>query len=404
MTIRRRESSFKKTYPAIFNRLGEELLEPFTQVLHAGQITDSDSHQWPPPKGAIGNFGGPFRTRKVHYDIGTVGVKLERDRTGQPLFYNGPVSVPLVEAPNFFKLELPEPSGDLDAKGAIAISNCAPNNPHANVSTGLAELFKEGLPSLPGIQFWEKKTAFLKGLGSEYLNYEFGWKPLTEEVTEVSSAISQSAQLLEQYELDEGKAVRRRFNFPIENLSAIHQEFGNQRAYYGHGSQFDSERVEGTVSKDTTVSRRRWFSGSFTYATPNSSTSWSKVTGAGSQAENLLGTSLTPDTLWELTPWSWAIDWFSNTGSVINNVTLFDQLGLVMRYGYMMEETITTYAFTMDVAGLVGQERLSMPASVITDITKIRVPANPFGFGISWEGLSPTQLAITAALGITRLL
>jgi len=41
------------------------------------------------------------------------------------------------------------------------------------------------------------------------------------------------------------------------------------------------------------------------------------------------------------------------------------------------------------------------PVTVRTTVKK-RIKANPFGFGISWDGLSTTQQAIAAALGITR--
>jgi hypothetical protein len=63
-----------------------------------------------------------------------------------------------------------------------------------------------------------------------------------------------------------------------------------------------------------------------------------------------------------------------------------------------------------------GYETLFMPHTGLNGVSgpppnlenrfsvKRRREANPFGFGIGWEDLSPTQLAITAALGITRLL
>jgi len=124
--------------------------------------------------------------------------------------------------------------------------------------------------------------------------------------------------------------------------------------------------------------------------------------GAGSEAEKLLGLPLTPDVVWELTPWSWAIDWFSNAGSVISNVSAFKLGGLVMRYGYIMEETTITDTYSMASAGFLDDTG-PVPPSTITYTVKRRREANPFGFGLSWDGLSPSQMLITAALGITRL-
>jgi hypothetical protein len=119
-------------------------------------------------------------------------------------------------------------------------------------------------------------------------------------------------------------------------------------------------------------------------------------------AKKILGLSLTPDIVWNLTPWSWAVDWFSNTGDVISNLTDWATDGLVLRYGYVMEHTITsdTYTYSGNTGLIDGNVRVP-PLTLVTE-TKIRRRANPFGFGITWDGLSPRQLAITAALGLTR--
>jgi hypothetical protein len=85
----------------------------------------------------------------------------------------------------------------------------------------------------------------------------------------------------------------------------------------------------------------------------------------------------------------------------------------------MMRETIRKLYVTWDDC-LVQQARWNSVSKVKEDISEVRQggggaigyesveksrsPANPFGFGIGWEDLSPTQLAITAAIGITRLL
>jgi hypothetical protein len=124
---------------------------------------------------------------------------------------------------------------------------------------------------------------------------------------------------------------------------------------------------------------------------------------AADRANYLLGTTLTPDVLWELTPWSWAVDWFSNAGEVVNNFTNMSVNGLVMRYGYMMEEKTSTKTYILDRCALNGLSNSAPPPSSVTMTSKVRAPANPFGFGLSWEGLSPQQLLITAALGITHL-
>jgi hypothetical protein len=119
-------------------------------------------------------------------------------------------------------------------------------------------------------------------------------------------------------------------------------------------------------------------------------------------ADKVLGASLTPETLWNLAPWSWAVDWFSNTGDVLHNLQSFQSDGLVMRYGYMMVHTIVKDTYRLSSSNL-GNDSSSgvSPLAYVTE-TKTRAKANPYGFGASWNGLSPHQLAILGALGITR--
>jgi hypothetical protein len=301
--------------------------------------------------------------------------------------------------------------------GTVAIGLCSPTNPASDLGTTLAETFREGVPSLPGIESWKRRTEILKGLGSEYLNYQFGWAPLAHEVEQVRDAARHHRDLLQQRQRGEGSDTHRRFDFPSSRsiktlpLSDTITEWNLPWGWY---------RPNGTRQVCLVKQTKKWFEGVFTYALPSSTDSWRKALGFGSNADTLFGLALNPEILWELTPWSWAVDWFSNAGFVIHNVTNFGLAGLVMRYGYMMEESIEdVYAEGHLPSIITGSYRKKKNGELVIDekeespgnyrcgtqcITKRRIPASPFGFGIGWEGLSPTQLAITAALGITRLL
>jgi len=121
------------------------------------------------------------------------------------------------------------------------------------------------------------------------------------------------------------------------------------------------------------------------------------------EAEKLFGLSLSPDTLWQLAPWSWAVDWFANTGDVLHNVSAYANQGLILRYGYIMEHTVVrdTYSCGNPVTNGLWNGRPIAPITFVTE-TKVRRRANPFGFGVSWNALSPFQTSIVAALGISR--
>jgi len=304
----------------------------------------------------------------------------------------------------------------LNADGTTAIARVAPTNPTANLGTTLAETFREGVPSLPGIQSWQARTRFLKSLGSEYLNYQFGWAPLKSEINDVVNTARHHRDIMQNYDHNEGNNIYRRFDFSPE-IQEWGEDLSPSNATAPLGTTYlNSGAVANPAWRRVSVrtERKRWFEGCFTYGGPSGTDSFRNSLRFGSDADHLFGLDLTPDVLWELTPWSWAVDWFTNSGDVIKNITNFATAGLVMRYGYMMSETINTYSTQYGDAlwrhcdsrvplKTHGQREGSCSAGYKT-IRRSRCPANPFGFGVGWEGLSPTQLAITAALGITRLL
>lgn len=390
------------------------------EVLASGkQFTVSEGH---PINRKTGKYdaGGPFYTSSVmpFFNDGHVSGAISfRDRT----VYSGPIRCDLptrAEMEGIGYANVDRQYGDkneshMTEDGTTAISLCNPINPAAQLGTTLAETFREGIPSLPGIESWEHRTQILKGLGSEYLNYQFGWAPLRSEVQNVSKAARQHRDIMKQYQRGEGSDTHRRFDFPSQVSVASNES--NKGVLHGNlpSEEFLLDTTESVRTISLVRETKRWFEGSFTYGLPSSTDSWRQALGFGSQADQVLGIALSPDTLWELAPWSWAVDWFSNAGDVINNVTNFGLAGLVMRYGYMMEESIERVTASQDGAVYAGKHipgegflpvKGSPASSGYTSTTKRRVPANPFGFGISWQGLSPTQLAITAALGITRVL
>lgn len=387
------------------------------------QITVSESHV----RDRNGSYreGGPFYTSRIEEIVSRPYVKDIYHQTVSKVF-SGPISGGLPTQEEMSKLGYSNPKldkfGDKNESsmvkdGTVAIALTSPTNPASDLGTTLAESMREGIPSIPGIQSWKARTKILKGLGSEYLNYQFGWAPLVDEVSAVRDAARHHRDLLSQYHRGEGSDTHRRFDFPSQSSTSSLPEVSEWSKW--PLLPFAWSPGNGTRQVRRISRTKRWFEGVFTYALPSSTDSWRRALGFGSDADQLFGIALNPEILWELTPWSWAVDWFSNTGFVIQNVTSFGLAGLVMRYGYMMEESIDevvaegrlptfdhVYKNPENPEGIIikrGGSKGSYRVGYKTT-TKRRIPASPFGFGIGWEGLSPTQLAITAALGITRLL
>lgn len=367
------------------------------------QITVSSGHRR--DRRGHYNAGGPFFTARSEPVINTRFVQAKGVSSGKWIRYVGPITIPVpASGPSGGVATMNQDSSYLDPVGATAIRLVDPTNPNAQFGVALGEVITDRKISLPGIQAWRRRTEVAKAAGSEYLSAQFGWLPLVSDMKNTAQSVKDGNKIMENYQAASGTLVHREFAFDdivSESESVINPAARCLYSGAGGGSfaALNSPGVPLTARTESIT--KRWFSGSFTY-TSGSNSDLKKCLGIGEEADKLFGTSLTPDVVWELTPWSWAIDWFSNTGDVISNATSLGLAGLVMKYGYIMEETSTTTTYSMPSTGITGVKG-APPNCMWRKVTKRRREANPFGFGLTWEGLSPTQLAITAALGITRL-
>ncbi|DAD50193.1 TPA_asm: maturation protein [ssRNA phage Gerhypos.4_3] len=329
-----------------------------------------------------------------------------RNTIGIHAIYTGPV---LPRRPDLmpFPPFIDSSNATLDAWGSKAIAQCKPTNSVADASVFLGELLHDGIPKLLGAALWKQGTEnALKASSQEYLNAQFGWKPLVNDMRKFAYAVRHADQVLSQFERDAGKVVRRKYSFPTE-LSATTELVATGASPFIAGSASALSLPvlptgDRNVFRIRNTERRRWFSGAFTYYLPSGGNARSVMGKHAQEAKKLLGLSLTPDTVWNLSPWSWAVDWVSNTGDVLSNLTDWAVDGLTLRYGYIMEHTMVTDTYVY--SGPTGfQSTFARPSSVsLVAETKVRRKATPFGFGLTWGGLSPRQLAIAAALGITH--
>jgi len=272
----------------------------------------------------------------------------------------------------------------LIGKGATAISRSAPNNPAYSVPQAIGEL-REGFSAI-GFNFWKEQTKTAKAAGGEYLSYEFGWKPLVSDLQNFARTVDESARIWNAYKKGSGKKTRVGYHFP---------EVSDSQGYTGlhipHPTYFTEGFLEGTTVQYRT--RKEWFKGCFKYYIPEPLGFDGKMAAWHSQARKLLGVGLTPDTVWNLNPWTWAADWFANTGDLMTNVSNMGQDGLVLQYGYMMSsEEVRTYTVARKNNATTIRNRITKRAK--------RISASPYGFGVTLSTLTARQLAIIAALGL----
>ncbi len=286
----------------------------------------------------------------------------------------------------------------MHSHGTTAINRCAPTNPLVDLSTSMAELLREGLPSIPG------RNA--SNPGGEYLNYQFGIAPLVSDVRDLRKVLADADALWAQYERNSGKHIRRAYEFPPKSetttttgtgtpqVVSVKREDGSFSTVAPSGSLVQP----GTVSSHIQTDTRFWFNGAFTYFLPKSG--WRREM---ERLDRLYGLSPGVDTIYQLTPWSWLVDYFFNLGDVIENLNAFTKDGLVMPYGYVMAETTTTTLTTLNFGLWNGTVFTPQRVSdTVTKTSKRRLPATPFGFGLTDSGLTPKQWSILAALGLSR--
>lgn len=307
--------------------------------------------------------------------------------------------------------------------GTKAISKTIPTLPVAGAAAFLGELH-EGLPRLIGhsLLFKERAHAF-HAVGDEYLNYQFGWKPFESDVKKFAKAFRNAGLILAQYRRDSGKTVHRHWKFrPIRESKVYPQgrmdpvgglnppngalRFPTSNTVYG---TFSSPEIDSMIKFGTSASlhasyvleQKYWFSGAYSYLLSEDDSFFGRMEEYVQKANRLLGIKLTPDVLWELTPWSWLADWEGNIGVNITNATALGQDSLVLRWGYLMRTTkLRHYTSTSTIVSNGGW---SGPLHTTYRITrKERVRSTPFGFGLNAAGFTDSQWAILGALGLTR--
>lgn len=342
---------------------------------------------WPPMRGSQNDVGSLMQlNRSWNYsqEISRINASLTRGTIGmaQMLGYTYGTTTAV-------------PASDLDLNlfGTSAVARVLPTNPSSSMSTALGELLHDGLPSIPGSKMRDQ-VDLARRSGDEFLNLEFGWLPLVSDIKSFANAVKHSRQIIDQYVRDSDRKIRRRYS--PDALTSVSTFTGTGLA---HGQNIFCPNS--TVTKRS--STRVWFSGAFRYHVPVGDDFYSRLRHYESLSARLFDTRVTPELVWNLAPWSWAVDWFTNAGDVIHNISRLGLDGLVMQYGYAMRHMRVeeyhrgSYNFSDDDGHHAGTV-----ARGIGSEWKQRVRANPYGFGIDDTSLSAIQVAILAALGLTR--
>jgi len=274
--------------------------------------------------------------------------------------------------------------------GAQAWNKFKPGKPKASAAVFLAEM-----RDLPGML--QKKAYAHRNLGKHYLNAQFGWLPFVSDLRKMYSTQQNMSGVLATIQQMNGKWVQRTGS--VERNEVIQSRWSDSGRIpvftplvWADVDNQDLLACQGQV----TELERVWFSGRFRYyiddiASKIKSPKWRRNT-----ARKVMGLSITPSEVWELVPWSWLIDYFSNFGAVIDNLNTGYVDNLVSSYAYVMRENITRAEQTSH--GVLSNGVVYSGNCRREVVTRCRAAADPFGFQVS-ANLNSRQLAILAALG-----
>jgi hypothetical protein len=273
-----------------------------------------------------------------------------------------------------------------------------------------AKGFHEIWKSLGGSK---KHIAQPKELSDHYLNVQFGWMPFLKDIEDFTRVISLSNEYIADL-TRRNNQWEKRFRVLSETESSDRISFstssaGCQPAGVNITNLCRPMTINGTsnvkyyheVRSDILV--RIWSSGYFKFYRPEFDSSlgsnlsrWNHV----QQMLTLYGARINPSVLYKITPWSWLVDWFSNVGKVVDNVSAQLVDGVVSKDLYLMHrkeehhKQISVYNFYSGSLTL-NWERVFL--------SKQRSRAsNPYGFGLTSSSLSARQWSILAALGLSK--
>jgi hypothetical protein len=251
----------------------------------------------------------------------------------------------------------------------------------------------------------ERFSQYPKEVSNQFLNVQFGWKPFVREVNSMCDVVVNFDQHSERLRKQNDKWMNRTFTEDtVESDELVHSSTSTQNDCY---PALSASIFIKPGSCWQTVRRKKmtrvWYKGVFKFYRPEFDYSREQVEHLRTvrQYMTLLGLDVTPTTLYKVTPWSWLVDWFVNAGDALQRVQDLATDAVASKYFYVMRHSLVEYEY---------RKVFTTRDGVTHDFTWNRTveakrrgeSKHPFNFSLLPGNLSDSQLAVIAALGITR--
>jgi hypothetical protein len=301
--------------------------------------------------------------------------------------------------------------------GTIGWNRFRPGKPVASVSQFIAELrqlpknpfrlaaeaLKRSRQALLGKDRGRAVDVLRRHVGDQYLNWSFGWRPFLSDLEKIADFDNRLVAAMRQLRRDNGNTIRREGLIESDTSSTtVSESEGSASGFmdcpWSSAGGTRADRGYRTVTEVTQW--RCWFSAGFVYHLPREDDPHSM----DRLRTYLKGGGISPSVVWELTPWSWLADYFTNVGDVLENWEASRELALAAKYCYVMYEktwrkTSAHRAWMTNVNW--GQWSGSASAESGYKL-KARTWASPYGLGFTSGNLNDSQKANLLALGLSR--
>lgn len=248
-----------------------------------------------------------------------------------------------------------------------------------------------------------------KSVADHYLNIQFGWVPFLKDLSDLDRVLSNSRMYMERVERNNNTWVRRVRT--IDHQESVTRITGG--AYSGCEpivdpflarlvtNNYGTGRAHYTLDEE--VFTRVWAAGQFKFyrpefdrSLPSSNTAWGEM----QRLRTLLGARITPSVVYKATPWTWLADWFSNVGNTVQRLSDAGEDQVASRYMYLMHHKLRRLVLRSTIHFHSGDVTMTWSRNI--DVKQRGEAPSPYNFCLDWSHLTPKQLTILAALGITR--
>jgi len=296
----------------------------------------------------------------------------------------------------------PTEESEIRSKGAFAMNATRPGRPAVNLLTTAGELVLDQAPLPEELSVWKEKTRFFKNLANHHLLVQFGWLPLLADIQGFLKDVVHGDNAIKRAAGQSGGDTHVGIKFRPELASVSFTEIGYPALRYD-GITFAYAQLAVTTTK--VVEKKTWFEGTWTSFFPGYPEAIAaNQKNMSSMAARFLNVAKpTPKMVWDLAPWSWAVDWCTGFGQSLEIASNLIDDGQVLRNAFVMNHWKNATLVEFKGANYNNPYNQVGSGSVETLFeVKTRFPSAPyFGFASAGE-FTPRQLSILAALGISK--